>query len=100
MIINNLIFKIQSILKPVYEKSYILQNIDWLIGLNIFLVIFSSTFAQSDTIGYFAIFAIILSLIKIITKPNEHFELNFTDKLLLIYFIFVVISVAGSSYFT
>ena len=74
-----------------------MQNIDWLIFANILLVILSSTIAPSDYIGYFAIFAIILTTIKLITKTGEKFELTWADKLLLIYFLFVVISVAGSS---
>ncbi len=99
MLINNILNKIQQIFRPIYDRSFILQNIDRLIGLNIFLVIFSSTFASSDTIGYFAIFAIMLTAIKLITKTGEKFEMSLADKFLLIYFIFVVISVAGSSLF-
>ena len=97
MFINTLINKSQNIMKPVYDRSFILQNIDKLIGLNIYAVIFSSLFAQSDSIGYFAIFAIILTAIKMLTKTGEKLELDIADKFLLIYFIFVIISVAGSS---
>ena len=97
MFLNYLLSKLQQIFAPIYNKSMILQNIDRLIGLNIFLVIFTSTFAQSDTIGYFAIFAIMLTIIKCITKNGEKFELCLADKFLLLYFIFIVISVAGSS---
>ncbi len=97
MWINTLINKIQLLLNPVYNRSYILQKIDALIGLNIFLLIFFSTFAQSDSIGYFALFTIILSFIKILTKSSEKFELNNADKFLLIYLMLVIISVAGSS---
>ena len=97
MWINTLINKIQLLLNPVYNRSYILQKIDALIGLNIFLLIFFSTFAQSDSIGYFALFTIILSFIKILTKSGEKFELNNADKFLLIYLMLVIISVAGSS---
>ena len=97
MLINSILNNIQTFLKPVYDKSFILQKTDWLIGLNIFLVIFSSTVAQSDSIGYFAIFAIMLTVIKLLTKPNEKFEMSLVDKFLLVYFIFVIISVAGSS---
>ena len=86
-------------MSPVYEKSCILQNIDFLIGLNIFLLIVSSTFATSDFIGYFALFTILLSAIKLLTKKCKIYELNLEDKLLLVYFMFVIISVAGSSLF-
>lgn len=99
MFLNFILNKIQNLLKPLYDNSIILQNIDRLIGLNIFLVIFSSTSAQSDTIGYFALFAILLTAVKILTKTGEKFELSTSDKFLLIYFVFVVISVAGSSLF-
>ena len=99
MFINYLLFKIQNILKPVYDRSFVLQKIDFIIGLNIFLIIFVSTFAQSDYIGYFAIFAIILTILKLVTKTGEKFAMSAGDKFLLIYFIFVLISLAGSSLF-
>ncbi len=97
MIINFLLEKCQLLFKTIYDKSTILQNVDRLIGLNIFLVIFSSTVAQSDNIGYFAIFAIFLTVIKLLTKTGEKFEMTLAEKFLLVYFLFVLISVAGSS---
>ena len=97
MLLNKLLNFLQQISEPVYKKSLLLQKIDWLIFVNILFVIFTSAFAQSDNIGYFAIFAIILTVIKLLTKPNEHFSLTFGDKFLLIYFAVVLISVAGSS---
>ena len=99
MFLNNILFSLQSLFKPLYEKSFFLKTIDWFIGLNIFLQIFTSTVANSDFIGYFAIFAILLTVIKLITKPGEKFELSAADKFLLLYFIFVLISVAGSTLF-
>lgn len=99
MFLNNILFSLQKIFKPVYEKSFFLKTIDWFIGLNIFLLIFTSTVANSDFIGYFAIFAILLTVIKLITKSGEKFELSAADKFLLLYFIFVLISVAGSTLF-
>ena len=99
MFLNNVLFSLQNLFKPLYEKSFFLKTIDWFIGLNIFLVIFTSTAANSDFIGYFAIFAIFLTIVKLITKSGEKFELTKIDKFLLVYFIFVVISVAGSTLF-
>lgn len=99
MFLNNVLFSLQNLFKPLYEKSFFLKTIDWFIGLNIFLVIFTSTAANSDFIGYFAIFAIFLTIVKLITKFGEKFELTTIDKFLLVYFIFVVISVAGSTLF-
>ena len=97
MLINILLSKIQKFFKPIYNNSFVLQKIDYLIGLNICLVIISSTFAQSDIIGDFALFAIILTAVKILTKTNEKIDLNFADKFLLIYLMLVIVSVAGSS---
>lgn len=99
MLINALLKNFQDVLRPVYDRSFVLQKIDWLIFVNILLVIFSSTCAQSDNIGYFAIFAIILTGVKLLTKPGEHFSLSTGDKFLLGYFLLVVISVAGSTLF-
>ena len=99
MFINSILDKIQIVLKPVYNSSYLLKNIDYVIGLSIFMVIITSTFAQSDFIGYFAIFAIVFTCLKFLTKTGEKFELTFGDKLLLLYFMLVIISVAGSSLF-
>ena len=99
MFFNVILAKIQKVFQKIYNNSFILQNIDGLIGLNIFLVIFTSVFAQSDTIGYFALFAIILTVVKLLTKSGEKFEMSVADRFLLVYFVFVVISVAGSSLF-
>ena len=99
MIINKIINFSQNLLRPIYQNSYFLQKIDWLIFATIILIIFSSIWAPSDNIAYFAIFTIILTGVKILTKPNEKFELTKADKFLLLYFLFVLISVAGSTLF-
>ncbi len=99
MLANKFLNLIQTYTKSLYNRSFVLQNIDKLIGVNIFLVIFTSIFAQSDNIGYFAIFAILLTIIKLFTKTGEQFDLTIGDKFLLVYFLFVIISVAGSSLF-
>lgn len=97
MFLNTIINRFQLLLNPIYTKSNILQNIDRLTELSIFGVIFSSLFAQSDTISIFALMAIILTTVKLLTKPGEKFKLTIADKFLLGYCIFVLISVAGSS---
>ncbi len=97
MIANTIISKLQKFFEPIYDKSFVLKNLDWLILVNIILVIITSAYAQSDNIGYFALFAIILTVVKLLTKSGEKFELNLADKFLLLYFIFVLISVAGST---
>lgn len=99
MFLNNVLSYFQNLLNPIYEKSLLLKNIDTFIFFCILGVIISSTFAPSDYIGYFGIFAIILTIIKLLFKKGEAFELSSSEKFLLLYFIIVTISVAGSSLF-
>ena len=97
MFLNKILSNFQKLLFPLYDKSIFLNNIDKLIFVCILLVIFSSAFASSDTIGYFAIFALILTAVKLCTKPGANIYLSVGDKFLLLYFLIVLISVAGSS---
>ena len=76
-----------------------LKNIDTLIFANILFLIFASAYLPSDNIAYFAIFSIILTSVKLLVKPKEAFEISLPERFLLLYFIFVLISVAGSSLF-
>jgi putative inorganic carbon (HCO3(-)) transporter len=99
MLLNSALSFLQKGFTPIYNRSFVLQNIDWLIFINILLIIISSSFAPSDFIGYFAIVAIILTLLKLITKAGSRFELSTGDKFLLLYFIFVLISLCGSTLF-
>lgn len=99
MLINSILHKFQIILKPVYDRSFVLKNLDWAIFASIIFLILFSAFAPSDCISYFAIISIILTVIKMLTKSNEHFYMSLGDKFLLIYFLAVLISVAGSSLF-
>lgn len=99
MLLNSVLNKFQRMLKPVYDRSFVLQKIDWLIGADIFALIFASTFTSSDNIGHFAIFAIILTFIKLLVKQGEKFSMTRGDKFLLVYFVFVLISLCGSSLF-
>ena len=99
MIFNSLLSYSQNFFAPFYKKSTVLQGIDFFIFANIILMILFSTFASSDSIAYFAILVIILTTIKLFTKPNERIVFSLADKFLLLYFVFVLISVAGSSLF-
>lgn len=99
MLLNSLIKTTQNFFAPFYTKSLVLRNLDYLIFITIILLIFSSTFAPSDSIGYFAMIVIVLTSVKVLVKPNERFVISGADKFLLLYFLFVLISVAGSSLF-
>lgn len=97
MFLNTVLTNIQNFFAPFYYKSVVLKNLDWLIFINILLLIYASAAASSDSIGYFAIFIIILTIIKLLVKPGEKFSLSLADKFLLLYLMLVVISVAGST---
>lgn len=99
MLINSLFSTTQRLFSSVYQKSVIIQNIDWLIFANIILLILASSFMPSDSIAIFAIFVIILTVIKLLFKPNAKITLSVAEKVLILYLIFVIISLAGSSLF-
>ncbi|MCQ2754084.1 MAG: O-antigen ligase family protein [bacterium] len=97
MILNSIFAFFQRLNFKLYKNSFVLKNIDWFIFISILLVILFSTFAPSDNIGYFAIFGILLTLVKLLTKPNAKLRFSIGDLFLLIYFLIVLISVAGST---
>ena len=97
MLLNSFFSLTQRLFYDIYRKSVVLQNIDWLIFASIILLILTSTFAPSDNIAIFAIFTIILTIIKFLFKPGEKFLFSGAEKVLLLYLMLVLISVAGSS---
>ena len=97
---NKVLEFFQLKLNKVYENSSILQNIDILILGFAILTLISSTFMQSDSIGFFALIVIFLTGVKALTKPNLRFELNSFEFWLIIYFLIVIISLAGSTLFS
>ena len=99
MLLDNLLLYSQKFFKDYYEKSSILKKIDWFIYASILLLIYSSAILPSDNIAIFAIFAIIFTIVKFLTKPRAGIVFSSAEKLLLLYFIFVLISLAGSTLF-
>src|SRR5574344_2317039 len=76
-----------------------MQKIDTLIFLTIMAVLLCSAFANSDVLGYIGLVTIFLTVIKLFVKKDEKLELNSFEFFLLLYFLIVVISLAGSSLF-
>ena len=96
---NNLIKFSQRRLEYVYQNSLFLQNIDKFILLFICLTYISSTFMSSDSIGFFALITIFLTIVKLFTAPNEKVEFKTFEMWIAIYFMFVIISLFGSTLF-
>ena len=100
MIMFNKIFDFtQKKLNFVYENSLILQNINSLILVSILAVFIASVFLSSDCLGYLALITVFLSFIKVLFVPGQKFDLKSFEISLLIYFLIVVISLAGSTLF-
>lgn len=99
MIFNSILKFSQNRLKYLYENSLFLQNIDKLIFITILAVFVASTVLGSDGIGFIALITIFLTLLKVFTKNGEKFEPNSFEIWLLVYFMIVVVSLAGSTLF-
>lgn len=89
----------QSKLSFLYENSLFLQNIDKFILPFILLTFLSSTFMNSDTIGFFALIAMFLTFVKMLTRPNEELSFKHFEIWLVAYFMLVVVSLFGSTLF-
>ena len=85
--------------KYLYDNSLFLQNVDKLIFASIVAVFLSSTVMSSDIIGFIALITVFLTVIKILTKPNEKLDCKTFELWLLAYFMIVIISLAGSTLF-
>lgn len=96
---NNILQFTQERLGFLYKNSLFLQNIDKLIFVSIILVFLTSTVMSSDIIGFIALITVFLTFVKILTKPEERLDCKSFELFLLAYFMFVIVSLAGSTLF-
>ena len=82
-----------------YKNSLFLQHIDKLIFASILLVFLASTVMSSDVIGFIALITVFLTVVKVLTKPDETLSCRGYELWLLAYFMIVIISLAGSTLF-
>ena len=82
-----------------YKNSLFLQQIDKLIFASIMLVFLASTVMSSDVIGFIALITVFLTVVKVLTKPDETLSCRGYELWLLAYFMIVIISLAGSTLF-
>ena len=97
--INSVLGFFQCRLKPIWENSFILKNLDKMILPLILSVFVLSIFAPSDYIGYAALSVLFLTVLKVLTKPNFKVDCSLFEVFLVAYFMFVIVSVAGSTLF-
>lgn len=100
MMFNNFLEFSQKKLNFLYKNSIFLQKIDNFILPLILLVFVVSTFMQSDYIGFIALVVIFLTIIKLLTKPDEKISLSSIGIIILIYFLIILVSLFGSTLFS
>jgi len=81
------------------ENSLIIKNLSNIILFFIISTLISTLFCSTDTIGFLSLIVIFLNAIKIFVQKDNIAKMNKLDIALLIYFIFVVISLTGSTLF-
>lgn len=91
--------RIQSNYQHWWESSFVLKHIDNLIFITILATLVLSLFASSDLIGYVSLVPFFLTVVKMFVQKGERVSINSFEIFLLIYFMFVVISLSGSSLF-
>ena len=96
---NNLLQFTQKKCEYLYKNSLFLQNIDKLIFASIIAVFLSSAVMSSDVIGFIALITVFLTFVKVLTKPDEKIDCKTFELWLLVYFMIVIISLAGSTLF-
>lgn len=96
---NKILEFTQTKTEYLYKNSLFLQNIDKLIFASIVAVFLSSTVMSSDIIGFIALITVFLTVVKLLTKSGERLDCNSFELWLLVYFMIVVISLAGSTLF-
>lgn len=99
MLLNNVLGFIHKYTEQIYNNSVILKNLDKLIYLLILITYVLSAFVNSDSIGYCAIVLLALSTIRVIFNPNDNFKIERFELFLLLYFLILIITLAGSSLF-
>ncbi len=99
MIINNILAGVQKLFCPLLEKSLVLKSLDFCVFIMICCVILTSLCFPSDTIGYFALVSIFLTLLKSVVTKGFRFDYTKFELFLIIYLAFVLISAAGASLF-
>ena len=99
MMFNKILKFSQQKTEYLYKNSLFLQHIDKLIFASIIFVFLASTVMSSDVIGFIALITVFLTVVKILTKPDETLSCRGYELWLLAYFMIVIISLAGSTLF-
>ncbi len=98
--INKFLYRIQNSSAGVYARdSLLFCHIDFLCWIFFILTIFSTCCLSSGTIGAFALIFCGLNIFKMLFKKGESIKISGLDVILILYFLFVIVSLFGSSLF-
>ena len=81
------------------RNSLLFENIDIILFFFLVLTIISTSFAQTNIIGILAALFSLACFLKAVVKRGETAELSLINKVLILYLLFVIISLMGASYF-
>ena len=81
------------------RNSLLFENIDIILFFFLVLTIISTSFAQTNIIGILAALFSLACFLKAVVKRGETTELSLINKVLILYLLFVIISLMGASYF-
>lgn len=81
------------------RDSLLFCHIDFLIWLVFLMTVFSTCFLPSGAIGGFTLIFCFLNLIRLLFKKGEILRISKLDAVFIIYFLFIFMSLMGSSLF-
>lgn len=81
------------------SDSFLFENIDDISFVLLAATIISTAFMPSGTIGLLASVFVLSCVFKMFVKKGEAAELSFLNKVLIVYFLFVIVSLFGASLF-
>lgn len=98
--INRFFGFIQNSKAAIFARdSLFFCHIDFLIWLVFVLTVISTCFMSSGAIGAFAIIFFALNLFRLLVKKGETVKISKLDVFFIIYFLFIFVSLMGSSLF-
>lgn len=99
-VFNNFLGWVQGSKTAVFMKdSLFFCHIDFLIWIVFILTITSTCFMGSGIIGALALVFFVLNFIRLLFKKGEKVRISKLDAVFIIYFLFIVVSLMGSSLF-
>lgn len=97
---NNFLGRIQSSKAAVFVKdSLLFSRIDFLIWLVFIMTVISTCFMGSGAIGALALIFFALNFMRLLFKKGEKIEISKLDAAFIVYFLFIFVSLMGSSLF-